>query len=275
MSDTQQGPGWWMASDGKWYPPQGEQLPPPPPPGFPQYVNPTGNFAQRPESVSPALSIWLQVLLLLAATTMTVAACLIPSVVSAASQYVQTSKAFSLPFLTEWQEADDRFGIFYGLYIWLAVPVFTLLIIFSYRAYKTTQSLWSGSRKWSRGWTVGGWFIPFANFIIIPLVWMEIDRISVASRTENSNETKWGSASANPVLIFWWVLFVAGTFMSLGFSYANRSGMNYFDSEIFSEYKIGMYIGMFGGFMVAASCVLAALTVRRMGKALSPGSIGV
>ena len=27
MSDTSQGPGWWQASDGKWYPPQ----PPPPP----------------------------------------------------------------------------------------------------------------------------------------------------------------------------------------------------------------------------------------------------
>ena len=67
MSDTQQGPGWWMASDGKWYPPQGEQLPPPPPPGFPQYVNPTGNFTQRPESVSNTLVVWLQVLLYIAA----------------------------------------------------------------------------------------------------------------------------------------------------------------------------------------------------------------
>lgn len=28
MSDTSQGPGWWLASDGKWYPPQ---APPPPP----------------------------------------------------------------------------------------------------------------------------------------------------------------------------------------------------------------------------------------------------
>ena len=29
MSDTSQGPGWWLASDGKWYPP--ESAPPPPP----------------------------------------------------------------------------------------------------------------------------------------------------------------------------------------------------------------------------------------------------
>ena len=34
MSDTSQGPGWWQASDGKWYPPQqqpGHWAPPPPP----------------------------------------------------------------------------------------------------------------------------------------------------------------------------------------------------------------------------------------------------
>lgn len=31
MSDTQQGPEWWLASDGKWYPPeQAQHLPPPP-----------------------------------------------------------------------------------------------------------------------------------------------------------------------------------------------------------------------------------------------------
>ena len=30
--NVQPAPGWWLASDGRWYPPQGEQLPPPPPP---------------------------------------------------------------------------------------------------------------------------------------------------------------------------------------------------------------------------------------------------
>ncbi len=36
MSDVSQGPGWWQASDGKWYPPQPAAAPPPgPPPGPP------------------------------------------------------------------------------------------------------------------------------------------------------------------------------------------------------------------------------------------------
>lgn len=30
MSDTSQGEGWWMASDGKWYPPESAQRPAPP-----------------------------------------------------------------------------------------------------------------------------------------------------------------------------------------------------------------------------------------------------
>lgn len=34
MSDSSQGPGWWLASDGKWYPPSGAV--PPVPPGPPQ-----------------------------------------------------------------------------------------------------------------------------------------------------------------------------------------------------------------------------------------------
>jgi len=35
MSDTSQGPGWWIASDGKWYPPESAPAPAPPPPAPP------------------------------------------------------------------------------------------------------------------------------------------------------------------------------------------------------------------------------------------------
>jgi hypothetical protein len=41
VSDTSQGPGWWQASDGKWYPPQPPSPPPPPaPPPPPSYALP-------------------------------------------------------------------------------------------------------------------------------------------------------------------------------------------------------------------------------------------
>lgn len=37
MSDTSQGPGWWQASDGKWYPPELAPGAQPPPPAQPQW----------------------------------------------------------------------------------------------------------------------------------------------------------------------------------------------------------------------------------------------
>jgi hypothetical protein len=37
VSDVSQGPGWWQASDGKWYPPQSAPTAAPPPPPRPAY----------------------------------------------------------------------------------------------------------------------------------------------------------------------------------------------------------------------------------------------
>lgn len=49
MSDTPQGTDWWMASDGKWYPPQAATSPSPaapPPPTVPPVVQPL--YVQQP-----------------------------------------------------------------------------------------------------------------------------------------------------------------------------------------------------------------------------------
>lgn len=50
MSDTSQGPGWWLASDGKWYPPQPAAAPPPmaPMPGAPMGGAPMGGPMAAP-----------------------------------------------------------------------------------------------------------------------------------------------------------------------------------------------------------------------------------
>ena len=49
MSDTSQGPGWWLASDNKWYPPAGTPAPPPPPlPPSGQPQPPYGTHPMQP-----------------------------------------------------------------------------------------------------------------------------------------------------------------------------------------------------------------------------------
>lgn len=53
MSDSQQDPSWWQASDGKWYPPQ-EQAAPPPPGGVPVPPAPQPFAAPQPYGSTPA-----------------------------------------------------------------------------------------------------------------------------------------------------------------------------------------------------------------------------
>lgn len=56
MSDLPQGPGWWLASDGRWYPPEARSpaAPPPPPPapgapgGRPPWAQPPGTVPSVP-----------------------------------------------------------------------------------------------------------------------------------------------------------------------------------------------------------------------------------
>ena len=48
MSDTSQGPGWWLASDGKWYPPETAPPPPPPPSRLDLGSHELGNTATVP-----------------------------------------------------------------------------------------------------------------------------------------------------------------------------------------------------------------------------------
>ena len=269
MSDTQQGPGWWMASDGKWYPPQGEQLPPPPPPGFPQYANPAGNFSQRPESVSQGLSVWLQVLLYICAGLTVVAALMIPSVISAAQNYENASSGSSASAFNDWVSADNRFAGFFGWYIIMSIPVFVLLVVFLHRAHKSSQSLWAGHRKWSQGWAVGSWFIPFAHFIIVPQVFREIDRIASSPRNADRVDDGWQRSKGNTQLILWWVFYGVGTILSYFYGVLSDG------TSSLTDYKVAWYVTMLGVLLLAASCVLAALSVRRMGKALSPSSMGV
>ena len=42
-------------------------------------------------------------------------------------------------------------------------------IVWSYKAYRFTEKITGISRKWQRGWTIGGWFVPI-GFLFIPFL---------------------------------------------------------------------------------------------------------
>ena len=69
MSDTSQGPGWWQASDGRWYPPQSHPGQPTAPPA-PSYGAPTSNYGApvgygAPAPVKTGMAGWVKALLII------------------------------------------------------------------------------------------------------------------------------------------------------------------------------------------------------------------
>lgn len=236
-----------------------QSFPPPPPPS--QFVF---QPEVRKETLSGALSVWLQVLLYACAVSSALAG--IGGLRAAAAS--EKFFADSFPSVDEWVNAEDFYQAFLGLLYITSIAVFVLLIIFSFRAHKSCETIWKGPRKWARGWTVGAWFIPIANAIITPMVWVETDRIASARRHEGQVAEDWRKIGVRKMVVVWWALYAVGQTLLFAYSSANS------EDALIDDYAPLMRVGSVGAFVLATSCVLAALCVRRLGRALSPAAIG-
>jgi hypothetical protein len=146
-----------------------------------------------------------------------------------------------------------------------ALTIFVLIIIWSYQAHKATQVLCGGTRSWSSGWSVGGWFIPLANAVIPKLVLTETEKIALAPRTDGIVGEDWRSRPATVTGRLWWILFIVGTFV---FTY----GYSTFDDPggTASSWRVGYWMTAAGSTALAVSGCFGAIYVRRIGRALSP-----
>ncbi len=97
-----------------------------------------------------------------------------------------------------------------GVFSLCALVVAVLTIIWWYQAYQAVERTGLPRRRWSSGWAVGGWFIPFANLIIPKLVLNEIDRISGAAADGMEG---WSDRRVAPAVNWWWGCFVSGSLL--------------------------------------------------------------
>lgn len=238
-------------------------LPPAPPLLAPNRLHDAGYGPSPAETryVPAALEIWLRVVLM---------------------WYAGLTAAFALGFVLSWhfldqlvnqgndgaydslQHSDGLFHWSYGLSLLDGVAVFVLLIVWSFKAHTATSSLWPGQRRWVRGWTIGAWFIPFANYILVPMVLTEVWKLSNAPRSAGKAEPGWARGPGNKNLILWMVFFGAGGLL-LSF------GKNMADvSTDYGEYKAGAITGTIGAGLLIAGCVMAIIFIRDLSKRLSP-----
>jgi hypothetical protein len=104
--------------------------------------------------------------------------------------------------------ADDLVGAGISLCLALGLAILVVLIVFLFRAAKNTE-LWDRSKpRWSPGWTIGGWFIPFANLVIPALVVSDVWRRTPQRDFDGREQPVAGSSVG-----WWWAAYVAGSIL--------------------------------------------------------------
>jgi hypothetical protein len=107
------------------------------------------------------------------------------------------------------EDADTLFDGMKGLQVFAVIGTAPLFIWWMQRAVRNLPALGSLGQKYSPGWAIGWWFIPFANFVQPARVLLEAWKGS-GSRQVLEPDQSWRSRPVPALVIVWWLGCVAG-----------------------------------------------------------------
>lgn len=155
--------------------------------------------------------------------------------------------------LQDVRDGDDAVSTASTILVLLSIAVFVLLIIFLFRAVKNTE-LWNTAKeRWTPGWAIGGWFIPFANLVIPFLVVRE-----TWSRSDPASVNRNDGGSSTTLVLGWWLLFILG-YIAIQIDPGD-------DPPTIDQIRLRDGFGIGGCLLLAGSSVLLILLVRRLAK---------
>lgn len=261
MSDTSQGPGWWLASDGRWYPPHLAPGAPPP-------------QAPRPATLVPGPSV---------SRTLTQATQIVLGFVGGVQLLVVVGallarSAFSAAWEGPWDvgawndavAADDRLASMEGFSFIAQIGAIVLLIVWMWRAYGAGDRLGPGDRKLSKGWTIASWLIPFANLVMPRMVLSDIERVARAPRDGGKVTLAWRATKTLPVGQLAWVLIVAGAVSSRVAGQMMATAVEDFDAAGAED---AYMVGALGYGALALGLLLAIPLIGRIGRRVTEESL--
>jgi hypothetical protein len=236
-------------------------FPPPPPPSAHFFV---GSAAPR-ESVGVGLAKWTYGLMIATGIAAAVRGVLALAVNQSMNEFLDT---FSDRAASDFVDRANAYDTVDSVYAVATLATFVLLIVFSFRAYKASQTIWAGPRKWSRGWTVGGWFIPFANAYIPASVLIETEKISRAPRMNGNATEGWRQLNRDNGFVLWFVLYLVGLVVASRISSLDAS------VDDLQDISDRLVVGAIGNGIICAGCIVGAVTLKKMAARLSPAAIG-
>ncbi len=158
-----------------------------------------------------------------------------------------------LQILSAADTADTWSLVATGVWIISAVGVIT----WSYQVRRASETLWRGERRWSRGWAVGGFFLPLANLVIPKLALNESEKIALHTRSDGQAESGWADRQPLAQGTLWWAgMIIAGLLSRLTANLSQESleevRLLYFLQA--GVFGLGAIAQMFGVSYVHALC---------------------
>ena len=104
-------------------------------------------------------------------------------------------------------DADSFVGVVVLLMVLVSLTIFVLLIIWMWRVAKNAEVLGRREPRFRPGWTIGGWFIPLANFVIPVLVMQDLWRGTDPDAP--AGDPAWRSRPGSGLVGWWWAMHLA------------------------------------------------------------------
>jgi len=146
-----------------------------------------------------------------------------------------------------------------------------LFLVWFFKVYRSAASRGATGRTWASGWTIGGWFIPLANFVIPKLVMNEVDRMSNPDAGDPPIGDRWKTLPRLESSDMWWALFVLGSLSTA----IGSNWQTYLDvttanpaSATVSGYATATVILACGLVAIAGSGIAGARMVQSIGERL-------
>jgi len=147
--------------------------------------------------------------------------------------------------------ADDAVGGAAAALVISVLATGVVFIIWMWRASKNAQVLSRTSPRFGPGWSIGGWFIPFANLVIPVLIVQDLWRASGPTTSPGSG---WRRESGSGLVGSWWGFLVAGSLVSRATS---ASGNSLDDLRSQNQAALSGYV-----FLTVAAVLAAVMVVK-------------
>lgn len=157
-------------------------------------------------------------------------------------------------------DAEDTWAGLIAFGVFIGIASFVLVVIWLYRADGQVRSLGATGLRLARGFTIGGWFIPVANVVLLNLILSDVERASRANGVPigsawKQRRTAW--------MVWLWTASAIFVYAAIGASTSDDEGiLSQSDAENLANGRVAL------GFVTLLAMTALALYVRRVRRQL-------